>query len=123
MQYGQLKREQFHAYLLSAFPTVFIVENFRVRPGTNFTWQEHEVIRVIGAIEYQAFIADAEVVFQEPAIKSIGYKWAGLSVPKNHDMSHETDAYAHLVYYNTKVLGLPIPAIQRMREDSDKDHD
>jgi hypothetical protein len=43
---------------------------------------------------------------QKPTVKSIGYKWAGITAPKNHSLSHSADAYAHMSYYWTKVLEL-----------------
>jgi len=118
--YGSVDKKAFFVHLLATEPSLFIVENFKIRPGVNFSWNEMNTIRIIGAIEFRAFELGVKVVFQEPAIKSIGYKWAGIKVPKDHDLSHATDAYAHLVHYNHKVLGLPIPAIQRMKDEQAK---
>jgi len=94
---------------------VFVVENFRIRPekAQSFSWDGMKVIRIIGAIEFAAYKLGCEYILQEPSVKPIGYKWAGLSVPKDHSMSHQTDAWAHLVYYNHKVKGLQIPIMRR----------
>jgi hypothetical protein len=117
VDYGSHKKAAFFSFLHSVRPTMFVVENFKIRPNINFTWNEMEVIRIIGAVEFRAHSINAKVVFQEPSIKPIGYKWAGITVPKDHGLSHATDAWAHLTYYNHKILKLPIPAIARMKEN------
>lgn len=99
-------------------PSIFVVENFLIRPNkaNSFIWSDMEVIQHIGALKYKAFSTGSDFVIQEPSIKSIGYKWAGLQAPKNHAMSHSTDAYAHLVYYWVKKLGLEPPVAKRLRD-------
>jgi len=44
----------------------------------------------------------APVVKQPNNIKTIGYMWAGLEVPKDKRFSHQTDAFVHGVYYLQK---------------------
>jgi hypothetical protein len=105
-------------FLKEIEPDTIVVENFKIRPGHNFNWNGMEVIRVIGAIEYRAHELDCKLVFQEPSVKSVGYKWAGLPAPSSHAMSHQTDAWAHLVFFNHKILGLPIPAERLMKEQN-----
>jgi hypothetical protein len=117
LDYGQLGKNELFDFLQDIRPYVIVVENFKIRPGHNFNWNGMEVIRVIGAIEYRAHELGVPLVFQEPSVKSVGYKWAGMPPPKSHAQSHQTDAWAHLVFYNSKILGLPIPA-QRLLQSS-----
>lgn len=97
-----------------------VVEDFAIMPNVNFAFDTMKVIRVIGAIQMRAFQLGLEVKLQSPTVKYAGYKWAGIEVPKDHSMSHQTDAYAHVVYYNHKILNLPIPVVRRAREERDK---
>jgi hypothetical protein len=78
-----------------------IVEDFRLYSwkSQEQSWSRLETVKLIGAIEVFAKLGGAPVVLQGANIKSIGYMYAGLKVPKNHDMSHETDAFVHGVYY------------------------
>lgn len=115
IDYGQLGKIELFDFLMDIKPEVVVVENFKIRPGHNFNWNGMEVIRVIGAIEYRAHELKARLAFQEPSVKSVGYKWAGLPEPTNHKNSHQTDAWAHLVFFNHKILGLPIPAARLMQ--------
>jgi len=96
-----------------------IVENFKVRPGVNFAWQEMDTIQVIGAIKYRAWQLKLPVNLQEPSCYTIGAKWAGVSIPKNHDISHQVVAYAHGTYFSHKSLGNPIP-VARQKALTDK---
>lgn len=85
-----------------------IVENYKLYPwkAMQQSWATLETVRFIGAIDYWAFsrsIHPTLIHLQDPSIKGIGYKWAGITVPKNHDMSHETDAFAHGVYFLQKA--------------------
>ncbi len=114
----QLDHQPLCEYLLSIrHADVFIIEEFRIRPdkAQSFIFSEMETIQVIGALKYKAYDLGAKVVMQSPTIKSIGYKWAGIQPPKNHSLSHSTDAYAHLSYYWTKTLGLEPIAMQNLR--------
>jgi hypothetical protein len=115
LDYGQLAKYELFEFLSDIHPHVIVCENFKIRPGHNFNWNGMEVIRVIGAIEYRAHELRATMVFQEPSVKSVGYKWAGMPPPKSHASSHQTDAWAHLVFYNTKIMKLEIPAARMMK--------
>lgn len=95
--------------------SVIVLENFRVRPGQNFSWSEMETIQVIGAVKYRAHQLKCKVVLQEPSCYNIGAKWAGVQIPKNHSISHQVVAYAHGTFYSHKKLGNPIPAIAQMK--------
>jgi hypothetical protein len=89
-------------------PLDIIVENYRLYPWKSMSqsWSSLETVRFIGAIDYWAYNRSrnlSPVHLQDPQVKGIAYKWAGLTVPKNHDMSHETDAFVHGVYFLQKA--------------------
>jgi hypothetical protein len=86
-------------------PLDIIVENYRLYPWKSMSqsWSSLETVRFIGAIDFWASRWDFPVHLQDPQVKGIAYKWAGLTVPKNHDMSHETDAFVHGVYFLQKA--------------------
>jgi hypothetical protein len=118
LDYSQVKIEQLFDVLDNIKEAkVFVIEEFLIRPGVNFSWNDMKVIQVIGALRYRAYQLGAEAVLQSPSIKSIGYKWAGITQSKSHDFSHQLDAWAHLTYYNHKILKLPIPALRQMKEE------
>ena len=91
-----------------------VIENFRIRPGINFSWQEMDTIKVIGMFEYRATQIGAKLVKQEPSCKSIGAKWNGTPIPKDHSISHQVEAYAHGTYYSHKTLGNMIPVARKV---------
>jgi hypothetical protein len=101
------KIEDFQNYLesTSVNPQLdIIVENYRLYPWKSMSqsWSSLETVRFIGAIDFWATLHEYPVHLQDPQVKGIAYKWAGLTVPKNHDMSHETDAFVHGVYFLQK---------------------
>lgn len=113
---GQFKLANMNTFLdsLHGINTI-VLENFRIRPGMNFSWSEMDTIQVIGAVKYRAHQLKCKVVLQEPSCYSIGSKWAGVQIPKDHSISHQVVAYAHGTYYSHKKLGNPIPAIKQMQ--------
>lgn len=84
--------------------SMIIVEDYRLYPWKSSaqSWSRIETVRVIGAIDYRAHQCGIPIVYQDPSIKGIGYKWAGKTKPKNHANSHVLDAYVHGVYYLQK---------------------
>lgn len=86
-------------------PFDVIVENYRLYPwkAMQQSWATLETVRFIGAVDFWAKQQGITVHLQDPNIKGIGYKWAGIKVPKNHDLSHETDAFVHGVYFLQKA--------------------
>ena len=95
----------------------FIIEDFHIMPrkAASFAWSDMKTIQIIGALKYDAYLKGIEVVMQRPPVKTSGYRWAGLVPPKNHDISHSMDAYAHLVYHWVHTLKLEAPVIKQMR--------
>jgi hypothetical protein len=119
--YEQISFENLFTYLSEIKEAkVFVIEEFLIRPGINFSWNDMKVIQAIGSIRYCAYQLGAAVVMQSPTIKSIGYKWAGIKTSKDHSFSHQLDAWAHLTYFNHKKLGLPIPAMRKMQDEARK---
>lgn len=103
IEFGTVRKRTEVYELLEKFqPEVLIVEDWITRQGINLGGTKLEVIRVIGAVECWAYFNNATVHLQPNTIKSIGYTWAGMRKPKNHDQSHETDAYVHGVYWLQK---------------------
>lgn len=87
-----------------------IIEDYKLYPwkAMSQVWDSLETVRLIGAIQFWATgLPLTQPIFpvhlQEPNVKGIAYKWAGISVPKNHALSHETDAFVHGVYYLQKA--------------------
>jgi hypothetical protein len=80
---------------------VIIIEDYRLFPWKSKaqSWDRLDTVRYIGAIQYWAYLHGVPTVEQAPNIKGIAYRWAGISPPKNHAMSHEPDAFVHGVYY------------------------
>lgn len=97
-------RQEVYEKVADSEPELIIMEDYRLYPwkSKEQSWSPFETVRVIGAVEYYAYLHKCQMVLQEPSIKSIGYKWAGLVKPKNHALSHETDAYVHGVFYLQK---------------------
>jgi hypothetical protein len=83
---------------------LIICEDFRLYPwkSSQQSWSRLETVRIIGAIDYRAHQCGIPIVYQDPAIKAIAYKWAGKTPAKNHSESHVLDAYVHGVYYLQK---------------------
>jgi hypothetical protein len=92
----------------------FIIEEFRIRPdkAASFIYSDMQTIQIIGALRYKAHQLGAPVFIQSPTLKSLGYKYAGITPPKNHDISHSSDAYSHLSYWWVKELKL-LPIVFR----------
>jgi hypothetical protein len=56
----------------------------------------------------------APIVKQANNIKTVGYMWAGIEVPKSKAMTHQTDAFVHGVYWLQKNgIRRPMQGINR----------
>ena len=82
-----------------------IIEDYKLYPwkAMSQVWDSLETVRLIGAVQFWADMNGYPVHLQEPNVKGIAYKWAGITVPKNHALSHETDAFVHGVYFLQKA--------------------
>lgn len=101
------KPERLYQELPLAIPgttRVVIIEDYELfaHKAAAQSWSKLETVRYIGAIQYHAHLLKAEVVFQKPNVKPVAYMWAGIEVPKQKIMTHETDAFVHGVYYLQK---------------------
>jgi hypothetical protein len=84
-----------------------IVEDYRlgIVKGKNFGAAKQQgsralTVKTIGRIESWAYRnGKIPVELQPNSIKPTAYMWAGITVPKNKNLSHETDAYVHGVYW------------------------
>jgi hypothetical protein len=84
-----------------------IVEDYRIgiHRGGSAAKQKGSralTIKTIGMIESWAYRNKIPLELQPNAIKPTGYMWAGIKVPSNKDLSHETDAYVHGVHWLQK---------------------
>lgn len=95
---------------------LFLVEEFRIRPdkAMSFSFSDMKTIQAIGMIRLRAYQLGTPTTYQRPLDKSMGYRWAGTSAPKAHSISHQVDAYAHLVFHWVHHLGLKPPAAARL---------
>lgn len=96
---------------------MFIVEEFRIRPdkAMSFSFSDMKTIQVIGMLRLRAYQLNIPTQYQRPLDKSMGYRWSGTPQPKNHSLSHQVDAYAHLVFYWVHHLRLPPPVQARLK--------
>lgn len=96
---------------------LFIIEEFRIRPdkAMSFSFSDMKTIQTIGMLRYRAHQLKTPMKFQRPTDKTIGYRWSGTPPPKNHSLSHQTDAYAHLVFHWVHTLGLEPPAAAKAK--------
>lgn len=104
---GELKAEDFYPWLELKKPHIWVVENYRIRPaqmskGFGHQWSSVVPAQIIGAVRYRAYLTKAEVVLQEPSIKPLGAKCAGLEYTTNVKLQHQTDALYHAFFYMRK---------------------
>lgn len=83
-------------------PSVVICEEWISAGGKTFGGDRMVTVRIIGAIEMWCEQHDVPLHMQPNTVKPIAYLWSGIKKPKNHSLSHETDAYVHGVYWLQK---------------------
>jgi hypothetical protein len=111
--FGTLKgKDEFYEFLKSQPESLVAVicEDFRLYPWKSMqqAWSQLDTVRLIGVVEFWCSERNKMLVFQNPSIKTIAYAWAGIPVPKNKALTHETDAYVHGVYY-LQSIGVRTP--------------
>lgn len=79
---------------------VWVVEDYYVRKqkgdrGFDHTWNRGDTLRIIGAVEYHAFLTASEFHLQQPSQKVMGYKLMGKEYVKGKSGMHIFDAIAH----------------------------
>lgn len=104
IKYGTVKgRGPVYDLLKDVNPDHIIMEDWITKQGINLGGDKLETVRIIGAVEFYAYIKKIQITLQPNSVKGIAYRWAGIAKPKNHSMSHETDAYVHGVYFLQKA--------------------
>lgn len=87
---------------------VIVYENFLVRPKNamkgDFNYDPMFAPQVIGAIKTLAALKKKDLQKQEPAIKPVGYGFAGLQYTRGKKGMHVQDAIAHAWFYAVKQL-------------------
>lgn len=117
--FGYEKFEDFHNFLLTLAPDLYVVEDYIIRPytvqkGYSHQWNKGHTLRVIGAIELHGTILDIKVVKQQPSIKSAMAAQSGLNTKLSSKFRHSVDAILHGMYYAQKQLGVN-PNLERLR--------
>ena len=118
-RFGQIRADEITSWLndMLKFERIeaVICEDF-----ANFVWKgNHQRSRknktsvAIGRIEAICELHQVPLHKQPSSILTIGYKWAGIDPPSNHDISHQYSAIAHGVYWlqrnGIRKPGIAIP--------------
>lgn len=79
---------------------IVAIEDFIARPSfTDGRWTELPVAKLIGRVEFRCHQLKIRCVVQQPSIKPVGYRFAGLAYPpKKNPMIHVLDATAHAYF-------------------------
>jgi hypothetical protein len=96
---GQDEIWQWYEWIEDQYFDVFVIEDFRIRPGVNFSWSQLFPIQVIGALKYLAWKKGAEIVIQQASIKPAAYGQIGLKYEKGKQGMHIKDAVAHGMWW------------------------
>lgn len=99
-------------------PYVIVVEDYKIRPNVNHSFSRVNTIQVIGALKAKAIEFDCKYILQDASIKPIGYKWFGMLPPKDHNISHETDAFVHGYYYLVRTNVRKPALIEKAEEEA-----
>lgn len=107
LDFGILRTEQAFFRFLKEIddpPTLIICEEYKLfqRKAIQQSGSDMVASRMVGALEYFAFLHSTPIVFQPASIKKIAEMWSGKPAPKNHAESHGIDAYNHGIYYLQK---------------------
>jgi hypothetical protein len=83
------------------WPKVVICEDYRIfaKRAKSHIGSQVPTVQVIGMLKREAKRWKAEFVLQPSSILSIAVLWSGVSLPSQHDISHDIAAYNHGVYY------------------------
>jgi hypothetical protein len=100
--FGVEKGDEIWAWLSRVYHSTYdaiVVEDFRIRPGVNFSWSQLFPIQVIGALRFIATVQSMNFVLQSPSIKPAAYARAGLKYERGKPNKHIEDAVAHGIFY------------------------
>lgn len=84
---------------------VVILEGYIVRPKFKGGYTKVPTLELIGAIKRECRRAGIPLHEQQPAIKPVGYGYAGMVYVKGKSGMHIFDAVAHAMYYWVKECG------------------
>lgn len=94
--------------ILAAYPTrvitTVIVEDFVLfgKRAQSQTGSRMKASQGIGSLRTLARQERADFVLQPASIKSIAMKWSGITMPSDHDKTHEWDAFLHGYHWLVK---------------------
>lgn len=119
--YGQFRYTKATEELNRLFvPTlkVCIAEDYKNYPWMqkNMNWSDNKTSQMIGKIEMMCEMREVELVKQMATCYHMGLMYMGMELPKNHAISHQYVAMAHVVFYLQKI-GVN-PAGKFMHENS-----
>lgn len=106
---------EFYEVLLHNPAALYVVEDYRVRLGNDpsyrgfsHAWSRVPTAKLIGSIEYVAFLNGASVVLQSSKEKPLGYTLLGKKYVKDKKDMHHMDAMAHVAVYFHKRGGFKL---------------
>lgn len=103
VDFGTLRSpEAFYKFLqVVEPPKVIICEEFKLFQGKAIQQSGSDMVasRMIGAMDFYAFLNECKVIYQPANIKKIAEMWSGKAAPGTHKDSHAIDAFNHGIYY------------------------
>lgn len=107
---GEVSREEVTEFIVARSPDLWVVESYIIRPaaltgGYQHTWNKGEALQIIGMIKAMAQLKGIPVIMQQPSIKPMAAKMAGLPYKKGKKGTHMFDAMLHGTYYWRKNHG------------------
>lgn len=104
---GEVKKNKFHQFLQENTEKglIWVVEDYIIRPpnrkqgGHDHFWNKGDTLRLIGAVEYHAYMYEQLFYLQQPSLKPLAYKQMGAEYVKGKPNMHMQDAIAHGVHF------------------------
>lgn len=113
LEMGETKEDKLNEWLAGyqSDVDVWVVEDYFIRPahmqkGFAHQWDKGTTHRILGKIEYAAFLHGAEFHLQQPSVKVMGYKRLGMEYKKGKKGMHIQDALAHGKLFLEKEYGV-----------------
>lgn len=111
VEIGEVKKENFKGWLVTFQEEglIWVVEDYIIRPpkrsqgGHDHFWNKGDTLRLIGAIEYHAFVYKQLFYLQQASLKPLAYKQMGATYEKGKRGMHIQDAIAHGVHFIGKT--------------------
>ena len=106
---GEVRKEVIYGWLeeFKGAVDIWVVEDYIIRPpkaqkGFEHFWDKGHTLRLIGSMEYRAYIDNCKFILQQPSIKPMAYKMMGQEYKKGKQKMHIPDAIAHGVHFIRK---------------------